>query len=96
MKDETNEVMFKTTVKYKIESFMSWINVSIFANGQTSTGKTHTMKGSSSLNGVIPMAIEEILSKLSEEKGKWTLKGSYLEIYNETVNDLLDKDKKNL
>ena len=90
-------------VEDKIDSFLKGINVSIFAYGQTSTGKTYTMKGSNTnLNGIIPLSIRTIMKKLSQEEKesnnsvKVSLKASYLEIYNETVNDLLDVTKKNL
>lgn len=86
-----------------MENFLRGINVSIFAYGQTSTGKTYTMKGTNTnLNGMIPLSIKEIISRLSEEEKKegngfkFALRASYLEIYNETVNDLLDSSKKNL
>ena len=60
------------------------------------------MKGTqTNLNGIIPLSIKSIMKKLSHEeesnKGvKVNLRISYLEIYNETVNDLLDVTKKNL
>lgn len=61
------------------------------------------MKGTNTnLNGIIPLAIKTIIGKLNQEEKesnntvKITLKASYLEIYNETVNDLLDASKKNL
>lgn len=81
-----------------IDNFLKGINLSIFAYGQTSTGKTFTMKGpAQTLDGIIPSSIREIFRRLNDEKNiKYTLKISYLEIYNETVNDLLDPTKKNL
>lgn len=38
---------------------------SVFAYGQTSTGKTHTMQGTEDHPGVIPLAIEECFSYVS-------------------------------
>ena len=38
---------------------------SVFAYGQTSTGKTHTMQGTEEQPGVIPLAIEECFSYVS-------------------------------
>lgn len=38
---------------------------SVFAYGQTSTGKTHTMQGTEDQPGVIPLAIEECFSYVS-------------------------------
>ncbi len=72
--------------------------MSIFAYGQTSTGKTFTMRGTDKNPGIIPLAIKEIFRLLDEDKSitKYTLKASYLELYNEQVNDLLNANNKNL
>lgn len=72
--------------------------MSVFAYGQTSTGKTFTMRGNDKSPGIIPLAIKEIFRLLEEDKSitKYTLKASYLELYNETVNDLLNANNKNL
>ena len=72
--------------------------MSIFAYGQTSTGKTYTMRGTNqNLNGIIPLSIKEIFSLFQNPSiTKSTIKVSYAEIYNETVNDLINTSKKNL
>lgn len=72
--------------------------MSVFAYGQTSTGKTFTMRGTDKNPGIIPLAIKEIFKLLDEDKSitKYTLKASYLELYNEQVNDLLNANNKNL
>jgi centromeric protein E len=90
--------MFDKTIKQKIPSFINGINLSVFAYGQTSTGKTFTMNGTEKSPGIIPQTIEEIFKLLGEDKtiNKYTLKASYLELYNETVNDLLNPNNKNL
>ena len=65
----------------------------VFAYGQTGTGKTHTMEGNISSDehkGVIPRAVEAIFEQLG--KGKYVssaVSASYLEIYNEELSDLL-------
>jgi len=68
--------------------------VAVFTYGQTSSGKTHTMKGNAEDPGIIP----NTLKKLFEDGGKKSIsaKLSYYEIYNETINDLLSRDNKNL
>jgi centromeric protein E len=90
--------MFEKTIKQKIPSFINGINLSVFAYGQTSTGKTFTMNGSEKNPGIIPLTIEEIFKLLGEDNtiSKFILKASYLELYNETVNDLLNPNNKNL
>ncbi len=49
-----------------MDKFVAGINVSIFAYGQTSTGKTFTMSGDEGHPGIIPKSIKYIFSKLSE------------------------------
>ncbi|KAL0344988.1 UNVERIFIED_CONTAM: Kinesin-like protein NACK2 [Sesamum radiatum] len=68
-------------------SALSGINATIFAYGQTSSGKTFTMRG------VAENAVKDIYNhiKLTPER-EFLLKFSALEIYNETVVDLLNRD----
>lgn len=89
---------------------MNGINQTVFAYGQTSSGKTHTMKGwfktdtDKDRTGIIPLSVMEIfdiaLNKhaQSQEKQKrqYDISVSYIEIYNECVNDLIDPSNKNL
>ena len=96
----TNKDVFEKLIKQNLTSLLSGINVSIFAYGQTSTGKTFTMKGEPKINeGLIPLSIREIFNSLNNKDfsiSKYVVKVSYAEIYNETVNDLIDSSKKNL
>lgn len=72
-----------------IQSAIDGYNVCIFAYGQTGSGKTHTM---SSQDGVMPRAIQKIYdhTKQLEEMGwKYNIQGSFVEVYNENINDLL-------
>eukprot|EP00804_Cyclotella_cryptica_P018144 CCRYP_005918-RB/>CCRYP_005918-RB protein AED:0.24 eAED:0.24 QI:476/1/1/1/1/1/4/64/1154 len=66
----------------------------VFAYGQTGTGKTHTMEGSLSspeLYGVIPRSAQAIFEHLKQPQYKdKVVTCSYLEIYNEELRDLLD------
>ncbi|KAF7649917.1 hypothetical protein LDENG_00133800 [Lucifuga dentata] len=62
----------------------------IFAYGQTSSGKTFTMMGSDHTPGVIPLAVEDVFKTIKTcPKKEFLLRVSYMEIYNETVTDLL-------
>jgi kinesin family protein C1 len=81
-----------------VQSALDGYNVCIFCYGQTGSGKTYTM---SSADGMIPKATAQIYAEAQrlEEKGwKYTINGSFVEVYNETYNDLLgrseDLDKK--
>ena len=74
-----------------VQSALDGYNVCIFCYGQTGSGKTHTM---SSDDGMIPRAVKQIYDTAMslEEKGwKYHMEGSFVEIYNENINDLLGK-----
>ena len=76
---------------------MRGYNGTVFVYGQTSSGKTHTMSGSPSQPGLIPLAVQHIFRYIEQATDKrFLLRMSYLEVYNEEVNDLLDPSKKNL
>jgi kinesin family protein C1 len=74
-----------------VQSALDGYNVCIFCYGQTGSGKTFTMSAS---DGMIPLAVNQIYdtAKSLEEKGwKYKMEGSFIEVYNEVLNDLLGK-----
>ena len=83
---------------------MNGINQTVFAYGQTSSGKTFTMRGpsnSQSLDGpnlgLIPLSIKEIFDFINNDQScKYKVSVCYMEIYNECVNDLINPANKNL
>ncbi|KAF9574155.1 kinesin-like nuclear fusion protein [Mortierella alpina] len=82
-----------------VQSALDGYNVCIFAYGQTGSGKTHTMEGplnaSRESMGMIPRSVLQIYetAKALEAKGwTYTMEGQYVEIYNESINDLLGSD----
>lgn len=78
-----------------ISSCVDGYNVCILAYGQTGSGKTHTMMGPENDPGVNIRSVRELL-KICKERDTidYTLTCSIVEIYNETVKDLLTKDSK--
>lgn len=94
--DSTNMEIFQLLVLPYLESAMLGVNFTVFAYGQTSSGKTHTIHGDSDSPGLIPQTLEFLFSSIASDSRKFTFKISYLEVYNEQVNDLLDTSKKNL
>ena len=78
-----------------IQSALDGYHVCLFSYGQTGSGKTHTMQGNGTgeLRGIIPRAVEKILSQTisMRETQKWNfnLTVSFLEIYNDDLRDLL-------
>ncbi|XP_042268764.1 kinesin-like protein KIN-14E isoform X1 [Thunnus maccoyii] len=87
----TQEEVFAGTLPV-ITSCVDGYNVCILAYGQTGSGKTYTMMGSKGNPGVNIRSIRELLRICAEkEKVSYTLKISMLEIYNDSLNDLLAK-----
>ncbi|KAL1801801.1 hypothetical protein ACET3Z_030448 [Daucus carota] len=90
---EVYEVAGRPVVKNAMEG----INGTVFAYGVTSSGKTHTMHGDQNSPGIIPLAIKDVFSIIQDTPGReFLLRVSYLEIYNEVINDLLDPTGQNL
>ncbi|KAJ9559081.1 hypothetical protein OSB04_013695 [Centaurea solstitialis] len=89
-------------VKEALEGY----NWTIFAYGQTGTGKTYTMEGEGGKTkngefhedvGVIPRAVEQLFNTLEAQNAEYSMKVTYIELYNEEITDLLaldDKSKK--
>lgn len=76
-----------------VQSALDGYNVCIFCYGQTGSGKTFTM---SSADGMIPRAthmIYETITKLEEKSWRYTMEGSFVEVYNEELRDLLTPAK---
>ncbi|KAM3370501.1 hypothetical protein ACQJBY_018056 [Aegilops geniculata] len=77
-----------------VQSALDGYKVCIFAYGQTGSGKTYTMMGKPGRDqkGIIPRSLEQIFktSQSLESQGwKYCMQASMLEIYNETIRDLL-------
>jgi kinesin family member 13 len=67
-------------------------NVCLFAYGQTGSGKSYSIVGYGANKGIIPIACEEIFSRIKLPQAKkidYQVEVSMLEIYNEQVQDLL-------
>ena len=93
------QFLFETTAKPIIDSVLQGYNGTVFAYGQTGTGKSHTMEGQwepPELRGIIPRAFLHIFDQIEcTHDQNFLVRASYLEIYNEEVRDLLSKDPKN-
>ncbi|NXP05824.1 CENPE protein, partial [Thinocorus orbignyianus] len=78
-----------------IKSAVQGYNGTIFAYGQTASGKTYTMMGNEDSVGIIPKAIQHIFKVICEiPEREFLLRVSYMEIYNETITDLLCDTRK--
>ena len=82
-----------------VDAFFQGFNATVFAYGQTGSGKTFTMgsasPGAIEQRGIIPRAIDEIFARVEKLKAthRFSLRISFLEIYNEEIRDLLDATK---
>eukprot|EP00944_MAST-04C_sp_MAST-4C-sp1_P000952 g952.t1 len=74
-----------------VQSSMDGFHSCIFAYGQTGSGKTYTMQGPANDPGVYKRSLEELfrIKEQRKETHDYTLSVSMVEIYNETIRDLL-------
>ncbi|KAK0164624.1 hypothetical protein PV328_003234 [Microctonus aethiopoides] len=94
---QTNQDVFDAIVKPIVEAAMNGFNGTIFTYGQTGSGKTYTMMGTKEESGVIPLAVNYIFNYIRNDcRREFLLRVSYIEIYNERINDLLDTKKTDL
>ena len=108
--DASKQADVFSSVKPLLTSVLQGYNACIFAYGQTSAGKSHTMlgpgggsqafdKGNKSEWGLIPRAVEFIFSELHRAADDsyltYKVKASFVQVYNENLYDLL-KDPKSM
>ncbi|KAM4582315.1 kinesin heavy chain isoform 2-T2 [Fundulus diaphanus] len=97
----TQEQVYNTCAKQIVRDVLAGYNGTIFAYGQTSSGKTHTMEGKlhdPQAMGIIPRIAQDIFEHIfaMDENLEFHIKVSYFEIYMEKIRDLLDVTKTNL
>ncbi|TXG58235.1 hypothetical protein EZV62_016064 [Acer yangbiense] len=93
--------LYEQAVVPIVNEVLEGFNCTIFAYGQTGTGKTYTMEGEckkakSGPNGelpleagVIPRAVKQIFDTLEGQNAEYSVKVTFLELYNEEITDLL-------
>ncbi|AQK57489.1 Kinesin-like protein KIN-7N [Zea mays] len=85
-----NERIYGTVVRELIGAVVGGFNGTAFAYGQTSSGKTFTMNGSDADPGIIPRAVRDVFDTVRQaDDREFLIRVSYMEIYNEEINDLL-------
>ncbi|XP_077582520.1 kinesin heavy chain [Stigmatopora nigra] len=97
----TQEQVYGTCAKHIVKDVLGGYNGTIFAYGQTASGKTHTMEGNlhdPQGMGIIPRMAEDIFEHIfaMDENLEFHIKVSYFEIYMDKIRDLLDVTKTNL
>ncbi|XP_029686297.1 kinesin-1 heavy chain isoform X2 [Takifugu rubripes] len=97
----SQEQVYNTCAQRIVKDVLDGYNGTIFAYGQTSSGKTHTMEGNlhdTDSMGIIPRIVQDIFNYIysMDENLEFHIKVSYFEIYLDKIRDLLDVSKTNL
>ncbi|KAL1500229.1 hypothetical protein AB1Y20_012898 [Prymnesium parvum] len=109
---QQSEVFRASKITQLLRDALEGYAVTILAYGQTGSGKTFTMTGPESLDysdaeqaplpgehgaaGLIPRALGELFTMLGTPSHSHFVRASYLELYNEAINDLLNPESTNL
>ncbi|GKZ00345.1 hypothetical protein MPSEU_000987400 [Mayamaea pseudoterrestris] len=103
--EATTEDVYEAVAKSIVTSSLSGFNGAIMTYGQTSSGKTFTMQGSGTIadgtatkrGGIIHMAASDIFQHIQSTPERiFSVRVSFLEVYNEEIRDLLSPDSKTL
>ncbi|KAL0572588.1 Kinesin-like protein kip2 [Marasmius crinis-equi] len=85
-----NKPIYTTVARSHVHAAMEGFNAVIFAYGQTASGKTYTLSGDDAEPGIIPRSMRDVFGFIKRTPDReYLLRCSYLEIYNETIHDLL-------
>eukprot|EP00927_Polykrikos_kofoidii_P023953 TRINITY_DN21882_c0_g1_i1.p1 TRINITY_DN21882_c0_g1~~TRINITY_DN21882_c0_g1_i1.p1 ORF type:complete len:1567 (-),score=266.22 TRINITY_DN21882_c0_g1_i1:133-4644(-) len=92
----SNEDVYNGQCKAIVTSALQGYNGTIFAYGQTSSGKTFTLMGDvQTCPGVMPLSISDVFQWVGEHPHiEWEVYVSFISIYNEEISDLLERDQK--
>jgi hypothetical protein len=96
----TQATIYDLCVEQLVEGCFTGLNATVFAYGQTGAGKTYTMGSCDATGlraaevGIIPRSIDQIFKTVAEigDDAEVTLRVSYLELYRETLIDLIRED----
>ncbi|XP_023734741.1 kinesin-like protein KIN-5C isoform X1 [Lactuca sativa] len=93
--------LYEQAITPIVNEVLEGFNCTIFAYGQTGTGKTYTMEGECKRSksgrdgelpshaGLIPRAVKQIFDTLEHQNAEYSVKVTFLELYNEEITDLL-------
>ncbi|KAM7532789.1 hypothetical protein Aperf_G00000129441 [Anoplocephala perfoliata] len=92
----TQKQLYEKSFFDVVQSVLLGFNGTIFAYGQTGTGKTFTIQGEKDdpeLRGLMPNSVYHIFDYINESKSaQFLVRVSYLEVYKEEIRDILKKD----
>ncbi|CAL9238231.1 unnamed protein product [Arabidopsis halleri] len=93
----TNASVYELLTKDIIHAAVEGFNGTAFAYGQTSSGKTFTMTGSETDPGIIRRSVRDVFERIHMISDReFLIRVSYMEIYNEEINDLLAVENQRL
>lgn len=83
--------VYEATTRNLLDSVLDGYNATVFAYGATGCGKTHTITGTAQQPGIIFLTMQELFERIADRNDEKVTEVSlsYLEIYNETIRDLL-------
>jgi len=83
--------VYESTTRSLLDNVLDGYNATVFAYGATGCGKTHTITGTAQEPGIIFLTMQELFERIDERSSEKSTEVSlsYLEIYNETIRDLL-------
>jgi kinesin family protein 18/19 len=89
-KTTTQQKIYENSCKFLLPGIIEGYNATVFAYGATGAGKTYTMLGTDEEPGVMVRSLSDLFNIISNENGNVKVKLTYIEIYNETLRDLLN------
>ncbi|PVV00824.1 hypothetical protein BB560_004780 [Smittium megazygosporum] len=95
--DSSQEEVYQGTTKSLVSSVIDGYNSTVFAYGATGCGKTYTISGTSEDPGIIFLTMKELFDRIEQEKvtKEIEISLSYLEVYNETIRDIICPNENN-
>jgi kinesin family protein 18/19 len=90
--DASQTDVYNHTTRPLLDNVFDGYNATVFAYGATGCGKTHTISGTPESPGIIFLTMKELFERIDDAQDTKIidLSLSYLEIYNETIRDLLE------
>lgn len=96
-KQTDNEMVYQCTTKVLLNSVIEGYNATVFCYGATGSGKTFTMVGYGENPGIMVRSISDLFKLFEKNSQKnFNISLSYIEIYNETLRDLLSENSNDL
>lgn len=84
--DTSTDEVYKHTTQPLVKPVLDGFSCTVFAYGQTNSGKTFTMRGTSSEDGIVGRAVTDLFEKLKQHTDKqFCLRASYMEVRSDST-----------